>query len=98
MATAGVAAIAALEVVGRGKDEVRAFVVEVFRSKLFSGGLRRFFRRIGVEIGLVRHRFFVFIFTPFAEPVGGYPPPPRGILGVNYLDSMVYEVLVSAKY
>jgi hypothetical protein len=100
MATAGVAAIAAFEVVGRGEDEVRTFVVEVFRSKLFLGGLRCFFRRIGVEIGWVRHRFFVFLFYSFLPITLGVPPspPPRGILGVNSLDSMIYEVPVSAKY
>jgi hypothetical protein len=34
VAAAGVAAVAALAVVGRGEDEVRAFVVVVFRGEL----------------------------------------------------------------
>jgi hypothetical protein len=34
--TARVAAVTPLEMVGRGEDEVRAFVVEVFRAKLFA--------------------------------------------------------------
>jgi hypothetical protein len=79
VATAGVAAIAALEVVGRGEDEVRTFVVKVLRSKLFLGGLRRFFRRIGVEIGWVRHRFFVFLFYSFADYLGAHPLPTPGV-------------------
>jgi hypothetical protein len=86
VAAVGVATVASLEVVGRGEDEVRTFVVEVFRPKLFPGGLRRFFRRIGVEIGWVRHRLLVFLFTPFADYVAGYPPPPhRGYLGRKLL-------------
>jgi hypothetical protein len=46
-----VAAVASLEVVGCGEDEVRTLVVEVFGPKLFPRGLRRFFRRMSVEIG-----------------------------------------------
>jgi hypothetical protein len=34
--TAGVAAVTPLEVVRRGEDEVRAFVIEIFRAKLFA--------------------------------------------------------------
>jgi hypothetical protein len=100
VAAVGVATIASLEVIGCGEDEVRTFVVEVFRPKLFPSGLRRFFWRVGVEIGWVRHRLLCsFFLLPFANNVVGVPPPPtRGILGVNYLDSMIYRVLVSAKY
>ena len=39
MATAGMAAISALEVVGSGEHEVRAVHVEVFRGELLRGGL-----------------------------------------------------------
>jgi hypothetical protein len=41
MAAAGAAAGAALEVIGRGEDEIRAFVVKVFRleRRLRRGGL-----------------------------------------------------------
>jgi hypothetical protein len=35
MTAVGVAAVTAPEVVGSGKDHVWAFVVEVFRAKLF---------------------------------------------------------------
>jgi hypothetical protein len=97
-----VAAVSSLEMIGCGEDEVRTFVVEVFRSKLFPGVLRRFFGRIGVEIGWVRHRFF-FVFLSFYSfcrlRCGGTPLPPRGgILDVNYLVSMIYGVLVSVTY
>jgi hypothetical protein len=96
---AGVAAVASLEVVGCGEDEIRTFVVEVFGPKLFSGGLRRFFRRMGVEIGWVRHGSSSFFLLLLLLTLRGTPsPPPRGILGINYLDSMIYRVLVSAKY
>jgi hypothetical protein len=43
MAAVGVAAEAALEVIGRREDEVRAFVVEVFGEKLGWGWDRSFF-------------------------------------------------------
>jgi hypothetical protein len=35
MTAAGVAAIAPFQMIGRGKDDVGTFVVEVLRSKLF---------------------------------------------------------------
>jgi hypothetical protein len=37
VATAGVAAIATLQVVGCGEDQVGTFIVEVFGAKLFAG-------------------------------------------------------------
>jgi hypothetical protein len=99
----GVAAVASLEVVGCGEDEIRTFVVEVFGPKLFSGGLRRFFRRIGVAIGWVRHRLLVFLFTPFADYVAGYPPPPppgyleRKLPGFNDLQGAgVCKILITS--
>jgi hypothetical protein len=39
----GVAAVASAKVVGRGEDEVRALVVEVFRAKVFAEGLQLLF-------------------------------------------------------
>jgi hypothetical protein len=36
--TVGVAAVTPLEMISRGEDEVGAFVVEVFRAKLFATG------------------------------------------------------------
>jgi hypothetical protein len=46
----GVAAVAALEMIGRGEDEVRALVVEVFREEFVGCGLRG----AGLGWGLVR--------------------------------------------
>jgi hypothetical protein len=41
----GVAAIASLEMVSGGKDEVGAFVIKVFRKKLGGRGFLRLFPR-----------------------------------------------------
>jgi hypothetical protein len=56
VATAGVAAVAALEVVGCGENQVRTFIVEVFRGEFAAAWLFFFFwRRLCVGFDSVRH-------------------------------------------
>jgi hypothetical protein len=89
----GVAAIATLQMIGRGKDEVRAFVVEVFRAEFFAWRVTLLFSG---WVGWLRHRFVVFsLFTPLQVGLcfyPGVPPPPSGVyLEVKYFDSIAYS-------
>jgi hypothetical protein len=93
---AGAAAIAPLEVVGCGEDQVWAFVVEVSWVKFFAWGVHLlFFGWVGVEIGWLRHGFIVFsLFYSFCKLgvfAGGYPPLParKGIVFIDLRDVMV---------
>ena len=69
MATAGIAAIAAPQMVRLGEDEVRAVIIEVFRTKLFTrrlfGALRRDWLRVRRRVW---HGCFVF---GFSVPIPG---------------------------
>jgi hypothetical protein len=40
--TVGVAAVASFEMIGRGEDEVRAFIIKIFRSERRRGVFGRF--------------------------------------------------------
>jgi hypothetical protein len=53
--TVGVAAVAALEVIGRGEDEVGTFIVEVFCTEFVAAWLYFLFRGLFVEFDWLRH-------------------------------------------
>jgi hypothetical protein len=58
VAAIGVAAVAALEMIGRGEDEGRALIVEVFREEFAGCELRGAGRGWGLvrcELGGIRH-------------------------------------------
>jgi hypothetical protein len=83
VATVGVAAVAALEVVGRGEDEIGTFIVEVLRTEfvaawlyfLFRGGLFVEFDWLRHGSGFVTLRLFLFYSFPMYCAPEGYPPP-----------------------
>jgi hypothetical protein len=57
VAAVGVAAIPTLEVVGRSEDQIRTFIVEVFRAKVFFWDIRLLFcRRADIGIDWLCHR------------------------------------------
>jgi len=56
VAAAGVAAVATPKVVGSGKDQIRTFIVEVFRMELVVGCVRFFFwSEVRVGFDWLRH-------------------------------------------
>ena len=84
MATAGVAAVAALEVVSRGEDHVRTFVIKILGAKLVALALYFLFSRcVFVEFDWLRHRcalgtsrLFPFYSFPVRAALPGTPLPP----------------------
>jgi hypothetical protein len=96
MAAVGVATVAALEVVGSGEDQIRTFIVEVFRTELVAAWLSFLFcRGLFVDFDWLRHGsgfviLRLFPFTPFqliCAADEGTPLPPY--LAINPLLVMI---------
>ena len=84
MATVGVAAVAALEMIGRGEDQIRTFIVEVFRTEFVATWLYFLFcSGLFVEFDWLRHGSgfcdtapFPFYSFPIYRAAGEVPPLP----------------------
>ena len=96
MTTVGVAAVAALEMVGGGEDRIWTLVIEVLGAKLVALALGFLFSRwIFVEFYWLRHRLrlgplLLFYSFPVSTVLDRGVPPPPYCLRVNTLESMVY--------